>query len=188
MLTCLKRFKATNVHFMLKTSLEGRARVFTLDILHHSVIRIRDCIIRIPMFRIICSIRFSKNFRDRKREIIVAVVFRGQKDRDQRSRPTRNFTITKGIDFTELDARANFPYEDLSSGFDLGNFSAKLLRCCRKKKKKKERNRLLFCFVADRRNCVAPAFAIAQREIPSSVFRRITNEDIAFKGTIYYPD
>lgn len=137
MLTCLKRFKATNVHFMLKTSLEGRARVFTLDILHHSVIRIRDCIIRIPMFRIICSIRFSKNFRDRKREIIVAVVFRGQKDRDQRSRPTRNFTITKGIDFTELDARANFPYEDLSSGFDLGNFSAKLLRCCRKKKKKK---------------------------------------------------
>lgn len=167
MLTCLKRFKATNVHFMLKTSLEGRARVFTLDILHHLVIRIRDCIIRIPMFRIICSIRFSKNFRDRKREIIVAVVFRGQKDRDQRSRPTRNFTITKGIDFTELDARANFPYEDLSSGFDLGNFSAKLLRCCRKKKKKERET--AFSSVSSR---IEETASLLRSRSPRERFRR----------------
>lgn len=80
----------------------------------------------LDVFRAICSIRFSILVNVR---LSLRSFFRGQRDRDQRSRPTRNFTITKGIDFTELDARANFSYEDLSSSFGLGNFSAKLLRC-----------------------------------------------------------
>ena len=92
MLTCLKRFKATNVHFMLKTLAPGKStgfftlfRYFTPFGYSNS----RICIIRISMLRIIPLVfrrfpRISTIVR-----LSVTVVFRGQKDRDQRSRPTR---------------------------------------------------------------------------------------------------
>lgn len=102
MLTCLKRFKATNVHFILKTLAPGKStgfftlfRYFTPFGYSNS----RICIIRISMLRIIPLVfrrfpRISTIVR-----LSVTVVFRGQKDRDQRSRPTRKLYDNEGNRF-----------------------------------------------------------------------------------------
>lgn len=86
MLTCLKRFKATNVHFMLKTSLEGKSTGFLRSIFY--TIRLFEIVLFVsPRFEALVVHGFSRISIIVNVSKIVTVVFRGQKDCDQRSRP-----------------------------------------------------------------------------------------------------
>lgn len=195
MLTCLKRFKATNVHFMLKTSLEGKSTGFLRSIFY--TIRLFEIVLFVsPRFEALVVHGFSRISIIVNVSKIVTVVFRGQKDCDQRSRPNFKAKLYDNEGNRFYGTRRAFKLS-LTKIYHLASVlatvrqlfaskTASLLRCRGEKEKTVLRLRLLFL----RRRIEETAFAIAEGEIRRA-FRRIsskcrTNARISrgFKATI----